>query len=355
MYLKYKEYKYKINFNKENINDGIYLEIKLNKQIYSNTLTTKYLEENIKCIKNIEDLYNIILNAFKKDKYIILTITKDDSLNLNYKIIYKPIDITIEFTINLIEIIQINNETTKINKLEHKYIKLLNKYNKLIESNNTYNLKLSSEIGYNIKINTTDKYFYLTWDFSIEYYEDPDVACLTTIWPKIDTKYICLTKYIDYGKPRTEFFIADKEIKLHTFKKFKIKHDIKHLIIHNVNLDYHTNFSEIHINKYEILINIGRYDQSVLDEILDFKKFILNNCTIDYLILNHDMNIDIEDLHFNDSFNIYNQIDFGKFKVLRNMKILKGIILKNCDKLNSNKDLKDYCKEYLLDLIIITS
>ena len=67
------------------------------------------------------------------------------------------------------------------------------------------------------------------------------------------------------------------------------------------------------------------------------------------------MNIDIEDLKFSDTFSIYIQIDFGKFKVLPNMKILKGIILKNCDKLNSNKDLKDYCKVYLLDLIIITS
>jgi len=181
MLYKYKDYQVLIDFDTEKINDGIYLELK--KQIkstvilYSTTITEKYLLNEIKVIKKIEDLFNIIKLSFNKEKSESRTINLEnieniendiiekDNIILKYNIYIKNLDFNIDFEIILNKTIiqapeifkkdNINYEDIieKLIDLDYKYNKLKNKYDKI---------KYHYYYFGDVKISNKNKYFYFS-------------------------------------------------------------------------------------------------------------------------------------------------------------------------------------------------
>jgi len=374
---KYKQYLITIDFDKENINDGIYLEIqdKIAGKYFSFVFTEKYLFENIKVIKKLEDLYNIIILGFNKEKnkHIKLDfINISDTLVINYNIYYETINFTIEFSLslNLINkletIIEDNDVKKELLDLKEKYNLLERKYKKIINEHYILDDIVSNTRYYAfspliLKLNRKNKHFYL----SVKNWNEP----------KLNAKYVkIIDDSAEYKVEQKKLSINSFDVKfindrsnLYAFNNVNIKYDIKYLILNNTMLTYNRNFKFIHIKKYEINIDLNFFNttfdkieldyltfEKLLQNITDYSHFILNNCTIDYLILNQDMhnftNILKKDINANIEY--MHCGGYGAYYIFNTMKILKGIILNNCIKLSKDKDLADYCKDNKLDLII---
>jgi len=358
---KYHEYQVNIDYDPENINNGIFIElkkqIKLNTIIYSTTITEKYLLEEIKVIKKLDELYNIIIISFNKEKnkstngrLINLEIIENNEIDLilKYNIYLSVIDFNIIFDIKLNyffisapEIfkkndIAITDIIEKITDLSYKYDKIKLKYN-----------KLKTEFRRNYPKN---KYLYYS----------------TTFWSDFNNP-----KFINNIINHTYFYVLTRGNRITLYTSYPFEglfniininntYNLKHLIFNNINISNPLNDCKgIHIKKYEITIDIdyfshcyGIYEthnqntfdiknktpipdavkQPFLNSITNFKDFVLNNCTINYLILNQDM---------------YNYMDN-----IKKLNIIKGIILNKCKIMSFDLELINYCKVNKLDLII---
>lgn len=377
MLYKYKDYQVLIDFDTEKINDGIYLELK--KQIkstvilYSTTITEKYLLNEIKVIKKIEDLFNIIKLSFNKEKSESRTINLEiienieniendiiekDNIILKYNIYIKNLDFNIDFEIILNKTIiqapeifkkdNINYEDIieKLIDLDYKYNKLKNKYDKI---------KYHYYYFGDVKISNKNKYFY----FSQSVIKD-------IVLKDKYIKFINRSKHANHHNYGTGYYF---DIQTHDKKYFltnncnQILYNIKHLFLNNVCLNncYYikTNINNINIKKYEIKIDIDlymftynniqkadlkletetdknhiTYDQriNIFNSCTDFRLYVIYDCSINYLIIHQDMH----------RFTHY----------IKEMNITNGIILNNCKLLAGDIELQSYCKLKNIDLII---
>ena len=344
------------------LNENIYIELsekigsKIN--IYYNTIDEKFLSNEIKVIKKLEELYNIILLSFNKEKNIELEIVEnlmDGKLILNYNIIIimeNIISFNIKFSITLNKIVKhheifkkefndIDNTESidKITELDYKLNILTPKYEKIKNEPYYYMMpqnmheKLKFFYRAPIKIYKKNKHFYIS----------QNIKYIRHIKDKF-TNIIFNNPY--YDKYNANFH--GYEVLILNIKNVYIKYNIKHLILNDIVLDKRNNFNNIHINKYEININVKKHIYIIqkkhgrapnikiyhLNNITNIYNYLILNVNIDYLILNQDMN------------------NFKSLNANINFKINKGIILNNCPISSKDIDLVEYCKINKLDLII---
>ena len=327
------------NTNKENIFNNI---------IYFINITEQYLLEEIKFIKDFNEFYNILINLFSLNtdeniRFKIINNINDLLLSINIYLI----ELKLNFNFNLklekkiIEIPQIINNNfinvfNNINELNKQIIVLQSKLNKLenepyyiIPKNYNYNYNSTYNYSpYNpIKLTYKNKHFYIS-----QHKEYNKI---------LKNKFINIY-YNNTPLLNNEFNILNinknNEYKYNCkiLANILIKYDIKHLILNNIRLLY--SFNNIHIKKYEINID-KNFIKSLCDynNSINFKFYVLNNSTIDYLILNQNM-----------TYLINNLIDKNN-----TMKILKGIILNNYVLIDKDKnELLKYCELNNLNLII---
>ena len=400
-YFKYKKFQVLIDFNKDEMNNGIYLElkeqVKSDVYVYSITITEKYMLENIKILTNLADLYEILLLSFNKEKnkLIKLEITDTDIeegllLKYNYSLALQHISFNIDFNLILNKAIikhkikTICDDTDykllidKITELDYNYSKLYQKYKNMKTYNYLYYFKLYNSINGTIphRLSNKNKHFYIT----CTEWENDYIRPLKDKFYKLinNTEYYLV--YFDdsqflQAKRENPSFTDELRVQnilgggnrdrgIHIIKSFDIKdilYNIKHLIINNIRPYNNLNLLGLHIKKYEINIDINYFSKfyvyktisgtSILEKypsptifndsfikyITDFSLYILYNCTIDWLIINQDM-VNLTEVLTN------------KEKYKNIMKIQKGIILNNC-KTTYNRELADYCHINKLELI----
>ena len=397
--LKYKDYQYLIEFD----NGSIYIEMQneLTNKKYSLIINDKYIKENIKLIKKLEDVFNIIKIGFNKikSKNIKLNIIDNEKTNIElfYNIYYEQIDINIEFTLILNEIFTKEIELEE-NDIKKELILLKRKYDILwaqyLENENKPYYFDGRYFGIkeeNITLSKKNKHFYISvsnWpdlyelkskfikiiNYNVEYkiIRDSDNFPFTYLKfinerpnyePIIDITSFNCSKFITIYSHKGYDIYDPKKIQngyqLFNANTISILYDIKHLILRNICLNYGS-IKNLNIHKYEIIIDLDFFNKTyenrtyepllytlLTRNITDYSNFILKNCKVDYLILNQDMWNFVEILINKD----YTRFNSGLY-IYNSMSINKGIILNNCIELSKNIELIKYCKENKLDLII---